>query len=287
MSLPIVARLGIPGMVDVHSHFMPHSVMAKVWSVFDQAQDVYGVDWPIECRGDDGQRLTQLRDFGVTAFTSLVYAHKAGMAAWLNEWCATFAAENPDCLHTATFFPEPSAPGYVADAISRGARIFKIHLQVGGFDPRDPILEPVWKQLAAASIPVVVHCGSGPLPGPFTGPGPIGDVVSRVPDLQLIVAHMGAPEYADFLSLAESNPGVRLDTTMAFTDFMNEMARFPADLVPRLRDAGLRGDVLFGSDFPNIPYPYGDGVAALERLELGDDWLRAVLYENAAELFEL
>ena len=287
MSLPIVERLGIPGIVDVHSHFMPDSVMRKVWAVFDQARDVYGVEWPVEYRGDDARRLVQLRGFGVRAFTSLVYAHKPGMAQWLNQWCADFAAQNPDCLQTATFFPEDTAAAYLSEAISAGARIFKIHLQVGAFDPRDPLLTPAWQQLAATSIPVVVHCGSGPLPGPFTGAGPIGEVIARVPDLQVIVAHMGAPEYGEFLSLAEENPSVRLDTTMAFTDFMNELAVFPPELLPRLHRAGLRGDVLFGSDFPNIPYPYSDAVEALVDLGLGDPWLRAVLYSNAAAIFDL
>lgn len=261
--------------------------MRKVWAVFDQAQDVYGVDWPVEYRGTDTQRLSQLRELGVCAFTSLVYAHKPGMAAWLNDWCAAFAAATPDCLPTATFYPEPGVDEYVASAIDQGARIFKVHLQVGEFDPRNALLAPVWGQLAEAGIPVVVHCGSGPVAGEFTGPGPISDVVARNSKLQLIIAHMGAPEYSEFLALAGKYSGVRLDTTMAFTTFMNELAEFPTDLLPELLDAGLRGDVIFGSDFPNIPYPYDEAVDALERLCLGDAWMRSVLYSNAAELFGL
>ena len=56
-----------------------------------------------------------------------------------------------------------------------------------------------------------------------------------------------------------------------------------ADLVPRLRD--LQPKVLLGSDFPNIPYPYTEQLAGLVRLDLGDDWLRAVCWDNAAALF--
>ena len=43
--------------------------------------------------------------------------------------------------------------------------------------------------------------------------------------------------------------------------------------MPRLRD--LQDRVLLGSDFPNIPYPYAHQLEALERLGLGEDWLRA------------
>ncbi len=285
MNLPIIDRLGLPGIVDVHSHFMPHAVMEKVWAFFDQAQDVYGVGWPIEYRGPSEQRLDQLRSFGVCAFTSLVYAHKPGMSAWLNDWSAAFAAQTPDCIHTATMYPEPGVDEYVREAIEGGARVFKVHLQVGAFDPRDSQLTAAWARLADARIPVVVHCGSGPLSGEFTGPGPIGDVVAQNPELPLIVAHMGAPEYSEFLDLATRYPNVRLDTAMAFTNFTNGLAVFPSDLAPALHEAGLRGDVLFGSDFPNIPYPYADALAALERLGFGDDWLRKVLYSAGAELF--
>jgi hypothetical protein len=50
---------------------------------------------------------------------------------------------------------------------------------------------------------------------------------------------------------------------------------------------GPAGKVLLGSDFPNIPYPYAEQVAGLVRLGLGEPWLRAVCWENAAHLFAL
>ena len=100
-----------------------------------------------------------------------------------------------------------------------------------------------------------------------------------------MIAHAGAPEYAEFLDLAERHEQVGLDTTMVFTDFFDEMgAAYPADLLPRLRELGLDGRVYLGSDFPNIPYPWTHQLDALERLDLGDDWLRKVLWENGAQL---
>ena len=38
-----VAGLGLPGLVDIHVHFMPDSVLRKVWSYFDNARENYGV----------------------------------------------------------------------------------------------------------------------------------------------------------------------------------------------------------------------------------------------------
>ena len=98
---------------------------------------------------------------------------------------------------------------------------------------------------------------------------------------------MGAPEYADFLDLADRYENVKLDTTLAFTDFMNKLAPFPHGLAFQLREAGERGDVLFGSDFPNIPYPYADQIESIERLNLGDAFLSEVFYSAGARLFDL
>jgi predicted TIM-barrel fold metal-dependent hydrolase len=276
-------ELGLPGLVDIHTHFMPDNVLAKVWAFFEGGQS--GSPWPIAYRLPEAERLALLRAFGVRRFTGLLYPHKPDMAAWLNSWSVEFAARTPDALHSATFFPEPGAARYVARAISDGARVFKAHVQVGGYDPRDELLTPVWAQLAEAGLPVIVHCGSGPAPGRFTGPGPFAEVLARHPGLTAIIAHLGSPEYAEFLDLADRYPGVHLDTTMVFTNFFARTSPFPDRLLPRL--IALTDRILLGSDFPNIPYPYLRQLEALASLELGSDWLRAVCYHNAVRLFDL
>ncbi|MCT9084215.1 amidohydrolase family protein [Streptomyces fulvoviolaceus] len=278
-------RIGVPGLVDVHTHFMPERVLRKVWDYFDAVGPMTGVEWGITYRQEEDERLAILRQFGVRAFTAMLYPHKAGMAPWLNEWAADFARRTPDCLHTATLYPEEGVEDYVRTAVEAGARVFKSHVQVGAYDPTHELLDPVWGLLAEAGIPVVMHCGSGPAPGKHTGPEPVGRLLARHPRLPLIVAHMGMPEYTDFLDLAERYDEVRLDTTMAFTDFSERFSPFPATELGRLADLGDR--ILLGSDFPNIPYEYVHQLEVLERLGLGDDWLRAVCYENGARLFGL
>jgi len=90
----------------------------------------------------------------------------------------------------------------VRRALDQGVRVFKCHLQVGGYDPNDPLLDGVWGLLAETGVPVVTHCGSGPVPGAYTGPGPTARLLARYPRLRLIVAHLGMPEYEEFLGLA-------------------------------------------------------------------------------------
>jgi predicted TIM-barrel fold metal-dependent hydrolase len=202
------------------------------------------------------------------------------VAIYLNDWAGGFAADVPESLWSATFYPEPEAAAYVAELVEAGVEVFKVHVQVGEFDLDDPLLDPVWGLLAEAGIPVVVHAGSGPVANPFTGPEPMRGVLTRHPRLVAIIAHMGAPECAEFLALAETYERVGLDTTMVFTDFF---IPFPLELLPRVAD--LKERVLLGSDFPSIPYEYAHQLESLARLELGDDWLRAVCWENGLRLF--
>ena len=275
-------RLGLPGLIDLHTHFMPQPVMDAVWRYFDDARQHYGMEWPVHYRGTEEARVHLLREMGVRAFPALFYPHKPGMAEGLNSWARQFATRVPDSIPSATFYPEPRAAGYVGEALEAGARIFKVHLQVGDFDPRDRLLTPVWGMLSEAGTPVVVHCGSGPLPGRHTGPGPFGDVLAAHPRLTAVIAHAGAPEFAEHADLVDKYPNVYLDTTMVGTDFLDTLSPVPAEVVRRWRF--LQDRIVLGTDFPNIPYPYGHQLHALERLDLGEDWLRSVCWHNPNRL---
>jgi predicted TIM-barrel fold metal-dependent hydrolase len=271
-------------------HFLPPNVQAKVYAQFDQAGPKIGREWPIRYRGSHEDRVEQLRSFGVRRFSALPYAHRPGIASYLNDWARDFAADLPECLWSATFYPEPDAKSYVGDLLEAGVEVFKLHTQVGEFRLDDPLLDDAFGLIEDAGTPTVIHVGSGPVGNEFTGPEHLERLLNRHPRLPVVIAHMGAPEYAEFLALAEAHEHTRLDTTMVFTTFFDEAAPYPDDLLPRLADLGDR--VLLGSDFPTIPYPYLEQLEGLSRLGdrhpgLGEDWLRRVCWHNGVELFGL
>jgi predicted TIM-barrel fold metal-dependent hydrolase len=278
--------LGIPGLYDVHVHFLPPNIQAAVWREFDQAGPKIGRNWPIRYRGSVIERVEQLRSFGVRRFSSLPYAHKPGVAAYLNRWAASFADDVPENLRSATFYPEPGVGEYVATAVVAGVKVFKLHTQVGEFMLDDPQLEPAWEVLEATGVPVLIHVGSGPVGNAFTGPEHLERLLLAHPDVRVIVAHLGAPEFDEFLDLAERFEHTRLDTTMVFTEFFVD---FPDRLLPRVGALGAK--ILYGSDFPNLPYAYQhqfDSLAGLLGRARGidEEWLAAVCWHNAAALFD-
>jgi uncharacterized protein len=277
-------QLGIPGLADLHVHFLPPRLLRRIWAYFDAGGPLLGGDrpWAIHYRlPDDADRVRRLRAMRVRYFTALAYAHRPDMAADLNTWTLDFAERTPDCVPSATFYPEPSVKKYVAEALARGARVFKLHPQVGDFSPADPLLDPVWGLLSDAGTPVVIHAGHSPAGTRHTGPGPVTGLLKQHPELPLVIAHMGAPDYPEFLRLAAAHGRVALDTTMVFTGYFD---RFPASELPLVKELGQAGKILLGSDFPNIPYPYARQIAGLADLDLGDAWLRAVCWDNPLRL---
>ena len=57
-----VAELGLPGLVDVHTHFLPDRVMDKLWGYFDAAEAHYGMAWPIHYRTLVAEQLATLEN---------------------------------------------------------------------------------------------------------------------------------------------------------------------------------------------------------------------------------
>jgi predicted TIM-barrel fold metal-dependent hydrolase len=278
-----IAALGIPGIVDAHVHFLPDTLQDAVWRWFDRLTP----PWPVTYRSPAGERLALLARVGVRHHTALAYAHRSGMLRFLNDHTLGLAAEVPAVIPTFTIYPEPGVAEETARCLAAGGRCVKVHLQVGGFDAVDPLLDEAWQQLAEAGTPIVLHAGAvadGSGNEQFCGPAPVRRLLARFPRLRLVIAHLGTPDQDAFVELAEAQPGVWLDTAMVFTD-PPYLGPSPLHLVGRI--GALREQVVFGSDFPTIPHLVAAQVTGLAALGLGDDWMRDVLWHNGVRLFGL
>ncbi len=273
--------LDLPGLIDVHVHVMPDAIQDAVWSFFDQLDDPA---WPVRYRAPEPERRRTLADLGVVRHTALAYAHKPGVAAWLNDHTLALAARDPRVIPSFTFYPEPSVDEDVARALERGGEVAKVHLQVGRFEATDPRLDDVWRELARRQVPIVLHASAvyGVEGGhEYCGADVVRDLLDRHPGLTIVVAHLGAPDFADFLRLAEEAPTLRMDTAMVLTE-PAFLAPVPPALLPRL--AAIADRILFGSDFPTIPHAYAAQLRGLAVLELDREALAGVLHDNAAAL---
>jgi len=278
-----LAALRIPGIVDAHVHFLPDRLQQAVWRWFDQLTP----PWPVAYRTSAEDRLATLARLGVRHHTALAYPHRPGMLRFLNDHTLALAAGVPAVIPTFTIYPEPGAVAETERCLAARGRAVKVHLQVGGFDATDPLLDGVWSQLQEHQTPVILHAGAvadGSGNDEWCGPEPIRRLLRRYSDLRLVIAHLGAPDYDAFVALAEDHPGLWLDTAMVFTD-PPYLGPAPLHLTGRLAALGDR--VVFGSDFPTIPHAFAAQVSGLADLGLGNDWLRGVLWHNGVRLFRL
>ena len=167
-----------------------------------------------------------------------------------------------------------------ATALDAGCVGLKLHEDVQGLVVDDPRLAGVYEELARRGAFVLVHVG--PIPWSFPrgeGVARIERVLERHPSLGIVVAHYGVPDTTRYFALMDRHPNLHLDTTMIFADDSPMLDASDAGLVATRPDR-----VLYGTDFPNVPHPYGSERAGIERLHLDAQALHAVLHANAQRL---
>ncbi|HNO26976.1 MAG TPA: amidohydrolase family protein, partial [Leptospiraceae bacterium] len=178
--IPLLEKFGIPHIFDIHCHFFPEAVMRAVWKWFDK------VNWFITYRMSAEKRIDALKRNRVGKFTTLNYAHRPGIAEGLNEWVFQNCSDISEAVLFGTFYPEESAYDYVKKAVEEyGFRGFKLHCEVSRLDLMRPELKTSFQYLEKKGIPIVIHTGTAPLPGEFTGIRFFQPFMEKYPELNV------------------------------------------------------------------------------------------------------
>jgi len=119
---------------------------------------------------------------------------------------------------------------------------------------------PIYERLLALDRFLLIHVGSAPGPTNTTAFPASERVMEMFPKLKVVVAHMGSFETRQFMGLMARCPNLYLDTTMAFAPIHHEYRKIDTRLnrISVTNDDLVRWQdrILFGSDFPVLPYPY-------------------------------
>jgi uncharacterized protein len=270
--------------VDAHTHLHPPRLFAAIRRWFDEH-----TDWNLQGPSEPDAVAAALRAAGVERFVFFSYAHRPGMARELNRWLRDAAAGLPDGIPLGTVHAEDDDPGgIVEEAFGRlGLAGLKLHIQVQRFYPDDPRLDPVYERLVAFERVLVIHVGTGPHTNAFTGLGRFAGVLARFPALRAVICHMGAFETRLALALLDRFPDLHLDTTMAMTPVTTPYTGIVPAVVLNEDLLRHRDRIVFGSDFPNLPYPYEEERRGLWARDLPLDVYQRIFRENARRLFRL
>ena len=274
--------------IVIHTHLHPERLSRAIRKWFTDHSD-----WKLEYPTEPELVAAFLRDHGVERFVYFSYAHKAGIAREINAWLHAAAGRVPDGIPLGTIHPDdPDLMDAVEEAlVGYGFRGFKFHINVQRFFPDDPRVLPVYERLLALDRFLLIHVGSAPWPNAFDGFPRFAHVMDMFPRLKVVVAHMGSFETRQFMALMERCPNLYLDTTMAFAPVRHEHRGIDTRLnrISVTNDDLLRWQerIVFGSDFPNLPYPYEEEREALWLRDLPPAAFRKIFRDNAAALLDL
>jgi len=263
--------------IDVHTHLHPPRLFAAIRRWFAERSP-----WVLDHPTEPHDVMHVLREHGVEKFAFFSYAHKAGMARDLNAWLNDTARElGAGAVPLGTVHVEdPDPAGDMREALRGGCAGLKVHENVQRFGLDDPRLAGTLDAVAEHEGFVMAHVGAIPWSNETNdGPSRVARVLERHPALRVVVAHFGVPDYVRYLDLAQREPRLFLDTTMAFAPESPMRLAIPRTEVER----GAR-QVVYGTDWPNTPYPYGGELLGLRALGLDDATLRAITTENARRL---
>lgn len=270
-------------MIDAHVHLFPDRLADALRAWFD------GNAWTIRYRSGAEELVRQLVAGGVHRMVALPYAHKPGMAEALNAFTLDFARQNPAVVPCCTVFPgEPEQERILEEALGPGgAAGIKLHCHVMRIAPDDPRVDAAWRASARHRKPLVIHGGREPAYDGYgidvhtvSGAERIRRALERHPDAIAVVPHLGGDEYEAFEALLDDFPNLYLDTAMVLAGF------FPKG--PDLELLRRRPErILYGTDFPNLPYEWDRELRVIRSLGLPPEAERLILGGNAQRLFRI
>ncbi len=271
----------LPFLVDAHVHLFPDGVSHAIWRWFDRYA------WPIRHKILAPDVIRFLLSRGVGHIVALHYAHVPGMARSMNRYVSEICKNEPRVTALATVLPgEPGAVEILEEAFAMGLAGVKLHCHVQCFSPDDPSLHEIYGVCVKHDKPLVMHAGRAPRVPAGLKVDPYltcsADRVDRVlrdhPRLRLCVPHLGADEYEEYEELLERHENLWLDTTMMLADF------FPSPASTRAVFARPER-ILFGTDFPILPYAWDRELKKVRAMKLGDAHLERLLGTNARTLY--
>ena len=218
----------------------------------------------------------------------LHYAHRPGVARELNAYMAKLCQCFPQLTAMATVYPgEEKALQILTEAFDTGLSGVKLHCHVQCFEMLGPAMHEIYMLCQQLDKPLIMHVGREPKspaypcdPYALCSAENLEQVIKTYPGLRVCVPHLGADEFDTYHRLIDSYDNLWLDTTMTLADYL------PFDNVPDL--ATMRADrLIFGSDFPNLPYAWDRELQRIARLNLAPQRLTNLLSQNAVEFYRI
>jgi len=269
--------------IDAHVHVFPQKLYEAIRKWFETHA------WKFNENGTAEDFIEMQFEKGAAGLVLLSYAHRPGIARGLNEFMGGLVNRFPHTAGLAAIHPHDENPRDILKHAFEECGLcgVKLHCHVQAVAPDAPALFPIYEAVMQYGGIVNVHGGKEPAIDAYgldvraiTGADRVENVLKRFPELKLVIPHLGMDESERFFDLMKRYPNLYLDTAMVLCRF------FPvtADREKLIEHANR---VLYGTDYPHIPFKMETELEAIVKMDLGDHALRQILFENAARLFPL
>ena len=263
---------------DFHVHLFPDKLFDAIWRTFRE-----NYRWDVLYHLYYRQCIEYLRqrDVGPVAYSN--YAHRRDVARGLNSWNSRILGKISDLYCFGAYHPDDDDAVQMAEEFldQDNALGFKLQLLVQRFYPHDERLFPLYDMVIERGKRILFHVGNGPIGNEFVGVSHFRKLLKRYPELPANVAHMGALEYREFIELLDEYPHIYLDTSFTFIPETPFFFDLDAGYLERYKDR-----IVYGSDFPNLPFPREAEIDCLLNLDLSQEFYDRVFLENGLHILE-
>jgi len=210
-----------------------------------------------------------------------------------NEYVKGMQARHPERIIQAWAAVDPFKGEAAIDEARHAIRDlgmlgFHFHPIMGHYAVNDPRLRPLFEAIDALRVPVMIDVGTTGMGAGMPGgmgarirhahPSALDDLAADFPNLTIVAAHPGWPWVEEMTAVALHKGNVFWEMSGWAPRYLPEQLKI--DIRTRLQDK-----VMFGSDYPSIPYPR----LFKEWRELGypDEVTEKIFHKNAERILGL
>ena len=224
--------------IDIHIHVYPEKIVDAAGKSIAGFYDV-----ELAHRGAVGELLEANERAGVTRCVVFSTATKASQVPSIDRFIIGLCREYPQFTGLGTMYPGFEAVEEELELLlEHGIHGIKLHPDCQGFNADDPVMTPVYREIARRGMFILFHSGD-PRHG-CSHPDRIARVARAFPEMPVIAAHCGGwMQWAEARHAFAGMENVWYDTSSTFGFGGN-------DPFFRALDAFGADRLMFGSDFP-------------------------------------
>jgi len=246
--------------IDLHCYPNTAPWIAAQGPYVEALAKYWGRDWVPHT---EEEVIAEFKEAGVEAvLVAFDIETVAGTPPCTNEYVAHFRDSYPDAIIQAWAAVDPwkgeaaieQAKSAIQDLKMLG---FHFHPIMGHFSVDDERLYPLWETINALKVPVMIDVGTtgmgAGLPGGLGArirhahPSAIDALAADFPNLTIVAAHPGWP-------WVEEMTAVALHKGNVYWELSGWAPKYFPDSLKRDIRSRLQDKIMFGSDYPSIPY---------------------------------